>query len=214
MDISFRTIGEKALKDFYTSTMSKIPSSKCEDEYVGKISTFRTKQKDFERTPIKEIVTRGECLIMILESPHADEFKEVIGPAKGATGSSIRAHIRRALKCISPEKFDLILLNAVQYQCSLGISTDCVRDDVFLEIWNNQGGKENFRLRLNQVARAGDVIVNCCTVGNAKLRYLVQAEINDMRPTLEAKGVSSFKKRTHPSSWGRSGKRELDKDWV
>ncbi len=210
MKIDFRTIAHEKLDEFCKATESKVPSDACEDQYVGEISKFQKTQKDFEAR--RRIEDRGgrKCLIMILESPHSDEFRGEIGPAKGPTGRNIRARVTTVLRSINPSDYGLILMNAVQYQCSLGIDTNCVRDQVFLEVWRN-GGRKDFGDRLETVVRKGDVVVNCCTTGKNKLRNLVQAEIYDR---LCGKGVNlQLLRRTHPSSW-RSGSKNLkDEDW-
>lgn len=92
--------------------------------------------------------------------------------------------------------YGLILLNAIPYQCSLGLPTGCFRDEIFKIVWNTDG-ENDFVVRLRNVYRQGDVIVNCCTKGNGKkeLRKIVQEAIIKMN--FECVTI----KRTHPSSW-------------
>jgi hypothetical protein len=61
----------------------------CQDQYVGPLSKL-TNQHDF---PFRKFVDErpdSPCLILVMESPHKDEFIEDVGPAKGKTGRNIR----------------------------------------------------------------------------------------------------------------------------
>ena len=67
-------------------------------------------------------------MILILESPHKDEFAvdkvgelKPIGPARGCTGCAIRNYFTEIFP--EYEKSDLVLVNLVQFQCSLGLSS-------------------------------------------------------------------------------------------
>lgn len=168
----------------------------CPDQYVGVISQLSPDDVDFpERVPVETRPSGLKCVIMILESPHIDEFLNNLRPVKGQTGILIREHILQVKGLSNYKEQGLVLMNAIQFQCSLGYQTDCYRDDVFISSWQN-GAKDNFISRLNEIFRAGDVILNCCTKGNVKnkeLRRLVQQAIpSDKGEVL---------RRTHPSSW-------------
>ena len=174
----------------------------CPDQYVGKIMEFS------EQFPIRSSVgdrpSKTKCLIMLLESPHKEEFKKVVSPAKGTTGKLILKHILVVKELSKFSDYGLILMNAVQNQCSLGYSTGCYRDEVFISLWNN-GAKENFIERLKGVYRQGDVIVNCCTKGKdpkQELRKLVQLSI--------PKDLGQILRRTHPSSWYSAKNRKFE----
>lgn len=173
-----------------------IEARRCPDQYVGLISQFFYNPSDFpERVLVESRPSDIKCVIMILESPHIDEFSNSLGTEKGQTGRLIRANFLLVNGLSEYNNHGLILINAVQNQCSLGSSTDCYRDDVFATVWQN-GAKEDFIRRLNSIFQPGDVIVNCCTKGNMKnneLRRLVQQSIpSDKGEVL---------RRTHPSSW-------------
>lgn len=188
--MSFLTIAEKSIpnrsKDVFEIRL-------CPDQYVGEIKKFTDKFS--VRKPVKERPINTKCLIMVLESPHVDEFKGEPAPANGPTGDLIIKHIL-SIKGLSiyPE-YGLILVNAIQNQCSLGCATKHYRDQVFISVWN-QGAKDIFVERLQNVYQKGDVIINCCTKGytkNQELRRLVQHSI----PT----NMGEVHRRTHPSSW-------------
>ncbi|MFD1009508.1 hypothetical protein [Oceanisphaera ostreae] len=172
-----------------------IEARRCPDQYVGLIAKFPFNADFPERISVERRPSDIKCVVMILESPHIDEFTNSLGPAKGQTGKLIRAHFLQVNGLSEYINHGLILMNAVQNQCSLGSSTDCYRDEVFATTWHD-GAKEDFVRRLNSTFQIGDVIVNCCTKGkmkNNELRQLVQQSIpSDKGEVL---------RRTHPSSW-------------
>jgi hypothetical protein len=168
----------------------------CPDQSVGLIGDFNADSDDFpQRKPVARLDDR-RCVVLIMESPHINEFIGEWGPAKGKTGKQIRKHITKIVTdpqgCLS----ELILINAIQYQCSLGISTDRYRDEIFYSFWQN-GGKENFERRLKCLYRPMDMLFNCCTKGSSRkdLRHLVTAAI---RSSL---GAVSLHSGPHPCSW-------------
>jgi hypothetical protein len=222
MDSVFMKVAKDELNLFCKDTLENIPKSSCPDQYVGKIAEFKLKKDggsgDFPiRSSMNDVMERGKCLIMILESPHESEFdgqRNGKGPAHGATGSNLRNKTHwEQIFGNDYDDYGLILINAVRYQCSLGISTDCVRSSVFSKVWQ-QGGKEDFIKRLLDFTKRGDVIVNCCTVGGDKkhssLHNLVQSVLyEELRERLIHNGVTKFLKGTHPSSWRVNGNRKI-----
>ena len=170
----------------------------CPDQYLGSLNEiignniFPTRQS---------VTTRpnNPCLIMVLESPHVDEFKGEHGPANGLTGEMIRKHLLEAIDLSGVEGMGLVLLNAVQYQCSLGSNTVVYRDRIFRAVWC-QGGRENFQARFKTVFKHGDMVMNCCTKGNdfeihTPLRSLVELALRQAMPHIKTI------RRMHPASW-------------
>lgn len=170
----------------------------CPDQYLGSLNEI------FGRTGFPLRVATAErttqpCVVMVLESPHVDEFIGTPGPAKGFTGDMIRNHLPDALRYLTLEGFGLILINAIQHQCSLGTDTSLYRDLIFRAVWA-EGGREQFCSRLQSVVRSGDILMNCCTKGNdfesnVPLRSLVEASIRDTLPSMASI------RRMHPASW-------------
>ena len=152
----------------------------------------------------------SKVLALVLESPHKKEFDNFFqaGPAKGSTGENIKKYFPQVLfnylpykkhkdkieydssKQIPDGKYKVLLINAVQFQCSLGESTTKYRDDIFTNMWNyNVNNDQNvvqddFKSRLE--SHSPCVVINCCTKGNFKdkekdkhLKGLVQKAIND-----------------------------------
>jgi hypothetical protein len=190
----------EVVRDFLKTAFLTIEDRICPDQYVGIISTLHKSNDDFpERYNPDLRPNENPALILILESPHIDEFNGEPGPAKGTTGRLIRSHIGE-MKCFREySDYGLILMNAIQFQCSLGYPTDCFRDSLFRKVWRD-GGKDQFIERLGMYLRSGDIIANCCTKGNGpknetELRVLVQSAIKEWSHNLEPM------RRTHPSSW-------------
>lgn len=170
----------------------------CPDQYLGPLSEIIGKPQ-FPLRVTAEQRTRQPFLVMILESPHVDEFIGDPGPAKGFTGDMIRNFLQEAINLQDVDGFGLVLVNAIQHQCSLGMSTSEHRDKIFRVVWA-QGGQENFVSRLRSVLRLGDVVMNCCTKGNdfelnTPLRSLVEASMRHHFPEIQTI------RRMHPASW-------------
>lgn len=123
-------------------------------------------------------------VILVLESPHKDEFKiedgELIrvGPAAGKTGTYIRKYL--PLIFSGMEDFGsrkLILVNAIQFRCSLGRSLwgkenangMKFKNRVLTELLNKEMFAEDLKRRLKLVWRNADMdmVVNCSTLNGA-----------------------------------------------
>lgn len=179
----------------------------CSDQYLGTLSEIIGRTSFPLRVAASERSAQP-CIVMVLESPHVDEFIGTPGPAKGFTGDMIRNHLPDALRGLNHDGFGLILINAIQHQCSLGADTSLHRDVIFRAVWA-EGGRENFCTRLLSVVRTGDILINCCTKGNDfetndPLRSLVEASIRDTLPS-----VTSIR-RMHPASWRNENYRGVE----
>ena len=226
----------KLLKDINNNFSGQM----CPDQYVGVIAYFKDKQgKITEKFPkrvnifadetdnIGNIPNAKNILILVLESPHTDEFDEngnPIGPANGPTGRNIREHIAKIFPNFS--NYHLILMNAIPFQCSLGVGTEHFRDAVFNAAWNHDAiGEEFFKGRLRVLLdklpknSKNVVVVNACTKGyNAAkdsdqrpfLWHLVQNSIETLN--LDKEKTIQYFRINHPSSWARNKKNREIKD--
>lgn len=182
----------------------------CPDQYVGLINSF-VPGSDFPERSKPSRRRSGKCILMVLESPHRSEFGRKRhgvwiahdpGPAYGATGKAITRHISKVIDPGTYRNFGLVLINAVQYQCSRGKSPldEKVRDQNFVQIWN-RGGRDAFEQRLSNICRPRDVIINACTKGKSgklgELRGLVQEAIDSKKLLSRSHTLRS----THPASW-------------
>lgn len=182
----------------------------CPDQYVGDVLVTSSSIapprssadcSDFAERQSIPPSRRSDtpAVILVLESPHTNEYVDTTGPAKGRTGENIRMLLGEACNlrhCLHNGSYPLILVNAIQYQCSLGCSTECFRDRVFAEVWE-RGGKRDFQDRIEAVHREGDVIVNACTAGK---RTPKNWEL--VKDALEEMGLVHAKVE-HPANWSR-----------
>lgn len=191
----------------------------CPDQYVGLVRSFLP-GADFPERVCRLVRERKPCFLMVLESPHRAEFRrkrvgncidDDLGPAYGATGKSITRHLSKVLDMEKFPEYGLVLINAVQYQCSRATRPLNVklRDASFTRIWS-QGGREDFIRRLSAIHRPGDVVINSCTKGDFKvesdeLRHLVQVAIESAKLPGRTEILRSF----HPASWRSACYRKL-----
>lgn len=177
-------------------------------------------------------VTKSKVLnnvvVIVLESPHRDEYDangKAIGPAFGITGNNINkflpdvlmSAINRNVLTLNKGTYDIVLLNAVQKQCSLGEETKKYRDAMFLKYWEKDKIRDSFRNRLNNVllktSKQNDIVINCCTQGNhninnkfikklgLNLKVAKDSSLKDLVSTEMHSVISTFYLCEHPACW-------------
>lgn len=160
-----------------------------------------------------------ENLVLLLESPHKDEY-DIYGnplrPANGRTGTNINNLFAKQINnnnlIINTLQNHIVyrvwIVNAIQYQTSgfnqlqaLGAiynqSWRIVRNNVFKTLWNNETIfhlQEDLVGRLNQIH--APIIVNCITGGKNKngLKMLVEKVLCNHN-------LKSSALYYHPSCW-------------
>lgn len=159
-------------------------------------------------TPLARVGRPADrCLVMVLESPHVDEYDPTHcytpWPANGSTGSNIQSRALELAKLFGvPQETGLVLINAIPYQCSQGKAGKdwrLRRDQVFEHAWRQEATRALFRARLKHWVRPRDVLVNACTKGPSckpALRDLVEAGMTGLFDDT----VRRFRLH-HPSSW-------------
>lgn len=151
-----------------------------------------------------------EKMVIVLESPHKDEFSPAgvpIRPANGVTGSKINLRLDKIINNRSPNGmnksiiYKVYLVNSIQYQTSCyqalhnypdyNANWHTIRNCVFKALWNNGylSLQQDLTNRINLINPS--VIMNCVTGGKAKsgLQSLVE------------KVVNSKNLYPHPSAW-------------
>jgi hypothetical protein len=186
---------------------------RCDDQFVGTVEVIdnSTRLLDCRGTDFSTRISLGDwdrpegpIIILILESPHTSEYKgptprPAAGDDSGDTGRALRTLLHEACPMherLPNGRYPLVLLNAVQYQCSLGVKTTLYRDKVFLKCWDAFGRKD-FESRLRSLHREDDVVMNCCTAAGpekSRLREIVEASI------CRLVGRSTFRIE-HPANW-------------
>lgn len=183
---------------------------RCPDQYVGTLGRLRSDGMIASRAA-SSTRPNSDAVLLVLESPHTFEFVGPPGPAKGNTGRLIAKHALSVPDLKGKDNASLVLINAIQYQCSLGEEPSLYRDEVFLAAWHTFG-RSNFVARLKATYRANDLVVCACTKGGngdvrKTLRPLVYSAMVDALP----RGAQILR-RTHPSSW--FSRKNRDYEWV
>lgn len=192
----------------------------CYDQAVGIVGDILEDQriKDEQRkdiTGLYESKPELRRLILVLESPHKDEFDEEgnsLGPARSDAVLGTAYGITHYLKsifdslCVGFGERELILVNAIQFQCSQGLSLHgegCefngkMKDRVFEELLGRKRFVDDFTVRLKNVYRrdCGDVVVN--VVG---MNSLASCKVGRLIQNLTGQCSCGI---GHPSAWGRS----------
>ena len=164
------------------------------------------KEYDFGKYD-KDIDTNGNNIIVLLESPHKDEYDEdfiPIGPAIGMTGRNFYKYFcdyvlvllnKQGLMLNRKLKYNICFVNPIQYQTSLiyllrskRINKE-IRNNVWIEIFKIR--ESEIRDRLNRYNPT--YVINGCT-------SLLKGYINKagLLKDYDVYGT------THPSSWERS----------
>lgn len=170
---TFQTVVNEAVVDFMSDFLKNIThyNQKCKNGIIK----YSTEKSNYFISPFNEENLEGykeknQKLVIVLESPHIDEYfkngQEIAEPvcANGKTGENI-------IKCkdtmlakmgLSIDKVDVFIINAIPYQCSQGISTEVLRDFVWIKCWYEFGYSDLLAL-LDKIKP--DYIVNSCTKG-------------------------------------------------
>ena len=179
-----------------------IESKKCEDNLVATVEyindEWKFKQNNIlpnDRIAEPNILIKNKVndrIVIILESPHKDEYsKQITAPAMGTTGENINKYLLDILNKkignpqIDKKEYDVILMNAIQYQTSLGIDTEYFRDRVWLTLWNKGDLRKEFIKRLE--GYNADIVFNFCTNGSHKkdLIYILDKKRNSSNMTFQ-----------------------------
>lgn len=201
----------------------------CIDIYAGDVIKGKVKEKWFNKDNRKKEIENKQgdkvvgydfsritpdktrkSIVIILESPHTDEYSlddkwNKVTPAIGSTGTKLQNNVDKLIEKVCKDypkgtKYQIVLMNSIQFQCSLGISPldEKVRDCVFSEIWKSDTIRNDFKDRLKSYNPK--CILNLCTTGEVKpsLNYLVQALINEIY--YDKKRVELYI-GYHPSHW-------------
>lgn len=204
----------EAVRDAGRLLYRPVETRACPDQYVGQLSAIEQLRSDQDWQSVMRMPAHERpsipALIVVLESPHFFEYVGEPGPAKGSTGLAMARWLREVVG--GPDGAEdraVLLVNAVQYQCSLGRDTSLHRDTVFRSVWT-EFGEANFKSRIEGIFRKGDKVVCCCTKGYTKphLRNLVLKAISEA----DLQGAVVLR-RQHPSSWWRNASNRRPVDW-
>lgn len=170
----------------------------CLDQVIGiceiNNGSFKFKEKWIYRADRKNNAnkckinnrnTNYKNILVILESPHKDEYKDIefIAPALGKTGMNLDNKFEFKIKEVIANheelkqlngEYNLILANAIQYPTSLGFSTSKFRDRIWLDLWIVNNFRQHLINRINDYRPS--IIINLCTNGAHKENPFVYDE--------------------------------------
>ena len=204
VDINY---ANKNLPNKLTATITYKPTSKG----IYKLKPTKT-YKLINNPTIKNKLT--EPIVIILESPHKDEFDPItlmaLGPAMGNTGRNLVKHFDSLIQNSSIYNYltgaphDIVLVNAIQYQCSLGnnlsgkgsYQNKKQRDKNWLACFNAVNSND----LLNRIdAIKPFAIINLCTFGLFNLQLHLDRTVRQYIQTTQPQTLYTIGK--HPSSW-------------
>lgn len=219
----------------------------CEYEHgkdsLNNITSFLAKNRiKKKRDDLYKFNTNDNNIVIILESPHVDEFRHIIGckdgfrigmPCMGKTGENLKEYFidvlnnkenadefKKELQNDKNKKFNIIVMNAIQFQCSLGFKLGKEedkftkkKDELCKKIIESDEIKENICRRL--VKYNPRYILNCSTGAIRKdIENIVKNDLKDYIDEKVFKGKSIvYIEGKHPSSWIESKYRTLGENF-
>lgn len=213
--------------NFNSIVPNHLVTSPCPDQLVGYV-TNRSYVSYQARTNIDYVLNSNNKhtvtnqltnpIVIILESPHIHEYDPItnmaIGPAYGNTGKYFKLYFGQILSqtptiTLPNTRCDVILLNAVQYQCSLGLPLNGTnnkvnknhRDNIFNSILSNHQYCDLIE-RINAINPC--VIMNLCTKSINNLQNLVEQLL--INSTAISPNIPRYR-GYHPYNWNISNRR-------
>ena len=182
----------------------------CNDQMVGTISftntgfsyngnsIFKLTRKNFlngqQRYDIiysqnSSFKNTNKKIILLLESPHVDELNNNLNSFNN-------------LNLGNNMMFDIYIVNAIQYQCSLGISpiNKHIRNYVFQGMWNfnNNSFKDDLIDRIDYLDPY--LIINACTINLQK----TCCNKSTIMSCVKNKNIAFFEANKHISVWDKN----------
>lgn len=159
------------------------------------------------------------CILVVLESPHFDEYDAIShqakGPAVGSTGKMFEKHFlsiingkNNLIKLNQNLTYNIIFVNSVQYQASQGTKPlkPLARDRNWLSFWH-QGFNADLCKRVSAYG-CNTIVINMCTYGQNFLHNRVQSVL---RCTYKKHGlnINNLYQSYHPSTWWIKRRRKI-----
>ena len=173
----------------------------CPDNYIGEIDgekfiSVEDRYKAYmeNKKTHKSGIKGEENIIILLESPHKDEFtRKFIAPALGETGERLNSYLEPLLKrsSIVGSKAKIFLVNAIQYQCSLGFPTKCVRNFVFNQLFDEDRFKKDLKGRIDK-QHPKTILIVTTSFCRKKIKEWIMKEYKE---------VCVYEADSHPSVW-------------
>ena len=195
-------------------------SAPCWDQVCGKLDNGRyisIKRKNifYATKGIQKIVAYPKLvspIVIVLESPHKDEYTEsgsAKGPAMGKSGERFQQNFQELIKAkdiqsmIKTGVHDVILINAVQYQCTFGETINKKMRDYNWSMCFNKGCSKDLIYRLE--ALQPEILINACTKSDLNLQLAVHSVIH-AHVTQGAQLYGTYIYGRHPINWTSKSK--------
>ncbi len=185
------------------------------DNSVTKLKRHRVTKHQYSRYRDRDVEANRESIVLVMESPHKDEFfyldgkLQPITPAQGKTGKCIQLSLKDKLNellakshvNISNGEYQVVLMNPIQWQTSLydlykdpSTMHSRLRDKIWKQLWELPEVRVEFINRLGMYNPI--LIINACTGRNYgdSLKSAVRKEIKE-------KFTTTILPIGHPSSW-------------
>lgn len=146
----------------------------------------------------------GNNLVVILESPHKNEFlSNLVAPALGNTGVNLNRYLHEIFYELLKNKrktYNVLVLNCVPYQCSLGRSKHDVKNKIFEYMYTNYW-EDNLLKRLKKVKPS--IVLVATTKIKLKGKKELKFELLDKIKSKLSLDYLYFS-TSHPSVWNKS----------
>lgn len=161
--------------------------------------------------------TDRNCILIILESPHYDEYDTIThqanGPAFGTTGNLFEKYFLKILNNsnVVLDKnliYDIVFINSVQYQASQGMKPlkPLTRDKNWLSFWY-KGFNADLCKRICTYSR-NTIVINMCTYGQNVLHDRVQCVLK-CAYRKHVGNTYNLYQSNHPSTWWMRKRRKI-----
>lgn len=189
----------------------------------GRKTALKVTKEDISETNLDETKNKAS-LVLILESPHKNEYDNngaPIRPANGTSGKNIYNHLCDVLNNPNTgnkfnnanEKLQEFLsnhikntltvwvVNAIQYQCSMGIVpiNHMIKESNWIDEWHSSRNTLVKRLNnfMDNSVCSSAFYINLCTIGN----YIPMKTI--VGESIKPVSNNNYCEGPHPSSWTR-----------
>nr|WP_321503216.1 hypothetical protein [uncultured Dethiosulfovibrio sp.] len=215
----FSEIVSGELQKLHDTLKGNYHSSSCEDMWVSVVRGNSSNNFNYYRNITLLNLDISLIFILILESPHKDEYnKKLSSPEPAAKGGPTWTNIESDFAKIMAEQigekssFYIYLFNAIQYQCSLGSTCQMLKKAIFDSAWKSFG-RERFLGRLDQLRDSlqdnNVVFINACTkpfkrkVTDGVKSFIIKNKIKETD--------CPFFSTAHPSSvwFGKNGAKKI-----
>ena len=204
---------ERRVPDVWRYTLRNTGSYISLLEHSGAIETVCQEKNKFRDLRANAIIKGGIVIVLLLESPHKEEFDSndrPIAPAQGTTGTNIHEYfehlinIDRGMLGLVKTEASLIICNPIPFQTSLHMIHKGkisrrrrreLKEYVWKALWNDRCVRDDFKKRMD--AYGPRLIINACTGGTEEegLNAIVTCYLKS------SKIGKNICRTSHPSSW-------------